>query len=390
MGPATRIQDDTGELVGDETPVTTRAEQRRTQRRRQHVETARRGDSPKVDHDAVPQAELIEARNATVRVIVAVACLLGAQFLHWSVIDQHAQEWSASGDFFFILALLEGVMTVLVIARLRPWVAATGIVLSAIPVMVWLWDRTLGLPFGPNKGIRGTIGRSDVMSVLFELITIVALWPFLRPGYGARRPVRLDLTGRIVVGATCVYVVGFSYWAMIGDQGAIHKHTAVAANATVPGTDQTSATTTTLGPLNSSVVLVPTQTLSYTATEYAFTGPATVPAGVTRIVLQNQGVEAHDLQVARIPDSSPTPSNLANLEIMFDDAQAGRASAPTIVADSQSTQPGQTTTQTVELTPGRYILGCPNVGSDGAPHYTKGMIMVLEVTDAPGTVTPTT
>ena len=391
MGPTTRIQDDTDELVGDEIPVTTRAEQRRTQRRRQHGESARRGDAPKADHDAVPRAELIEARNATVRVIVAVACLLGAQFLHWSVIDQHAKEWSASGDFFFILALLEGVMTVLVIAWLKPWVAAAGIVLSAIPVMVWLWDRTLGLPFGPNKGIRGTIGRSDVMSVLFELITIVALWPFLRPGYGARRPVRLDLTRRIVVGATCVYVVGFSYWAMIGDQGAIHKHTAAAASATTAaGSDQASATTTTLGPLNSSVVLVPTQTLSYTATEYAFTGPATVPAGVTRIVLHNQGVEAHDLQVARIPDSSPTPSNLANLEIMFGDAQAGRASAPTIIADSQSTQPGQPSTQTVDLTPGRYILGCANVGSDGAPHYTKGMIMVLEVTDAAVTVTPTT
>ena len=132
--------------------MTTRAEQRRTQRRRQHVETANAGDAPKVDRDAVTQAELAEARSATIRVVVAVACLLGAQFLHWSVIDQHAQEWSASGDFFFVLALLEGVMTVLVIARLKPWVAATAIVLSAIPVLVWLWDRTLGLPFGPTRG----------------------------------------------------------------------------------------------------------------------------------------------------------------------------------------------------------------------------------------------
>ena len=149
-------------------------------------------------------------------------------------------------------------------------------------------------------------------------------------------------------------------------------------------------TTTTLGPLNTSAALVPTQTLSYVAKEYAFTGPATAPAGVTRIVLQNEGVEAHDLQVARIPDSSPTPSNLTNLEIMFGDAQSGTTDSPKIIADTQSTAAGQTSTLTVDLTPGRYILSCANLGSDGAPHYTKGMIMVLEVTDPEGVVTPTT
>ncbi len=318
---------------------------------------------------------------------MAVACLLGAQFLHWSVIDQHAREWSASGDFFFILALLEGLMTVLIIARMRPWVASTAIVLSAVPVLIWAWDRTLGLPFGPNKGIRGTIGRSDVMSVVFELITIIALWPFLRPGYGARRPVRLDLTGRIVIGATCVYVVGFSYWAMIGDQGAIHHTAAKSAAADA----QTTPTPTTVVPfVTTAAPLVTTQTLSYVGKEYAFTGPTTAPAGVTRILLQNQGTESHGLQVARIPETSPTPSNLANLQSMFGDAQGGRASAPKIIADSLSTAAGQTSTLTVELTPGRYILSSANVGADGSPDYAKGMIMVLEVTDLAGSVTPTT
>ena len=159
------------------------------------------------------------ARYARVRIVVAVACLLGAQFLHGSVIDQHASEWSAAGDFFFILALVESLMTVFIIARLRPWVAAEGIVVSVVPVLVWAWDRTLGLPFGPTKGIRGTIGRSDVMSVVFELITIVALWPFLRRGYGERPPGRIDLVGQVVICATCVYVAGFSVWAMLADQG---------------------------------------------------------------------------------------------------------------------------------------------------------------------------
>jgi hypothetical protein len=184
-----------------------------------------------------------------VRIAVAVACLIGAQLLHWSVIDQHAKEWPASGNFFFVLALVEGVLTVLVITRLRPWVAATTIALSALPVMIWTWDRTLGLPFGPTAGVRGTIGRSDVMSVVFELLTIVALWRFLRSEYGARRPDRLDLTGRFVVGITCVYVLAFSIWAMIGDQGAVHHVAATTVSGGIAPVDNSASA----APLNTSV-----------------------------------------------------------------------------------------------------------------------------------------
>lgn len=177
----------------------------------------------RVDHEEAPPVEQAESRFVTVRIAVAIACLLGAQFLHWSVIDQHAQEWSASGIFFFVLALLEGSLTVFVFLRLRPWVAAAGIMLSVVPVMVWAWDRALGLPFGPTKGIRGTIGRSDVMCVVFEVVTVFALWPFLRRRYGDERASRVDLTGKIVIGVSCLYVVGFSVWAILGDQGAIHN-----------------------------------------------------------------------------------------------------------------------------------------------------------------------
>lgn len=170
----------------------------------------------------------IRQDRATERMVVATACLLGAQFLHWSVIDRHSQEWAAAGDFFFLLALAEGLMTVFVFARLRPWVAAAAIVLSVVPVLIWTLDRTLGLPFGPSQGVRGTIGRSDVLSVVFELLTAVALWPFLRRHHRTRRPARLDLVGRVVIIATCVYVVGFSYWAVLGDDGAVHGETAAA------------------------------------------------------------------------------------------------------------------------------------------------------------------
>ncbi len=175
------------------------------------------------DIDASAVDAPAESRYATVRIVVAVACLFGAQFLHWSVIDQHAREWSASGTFFFLLALAEGAMAVLILFRLRPWVAALTIAISALPVSIWLLDRTLGLPFGPTKGARGTIGRSDVLSVVFEIITIVALWPFLNRSYADAKPGRVDTVGRVVIGITLAYVIAFSSWAMLGDQGAVHR-----------------------------------------------------------------------------------------------------------------------------------------------------------------------
>ena len=359
--------------------MTTRADQRRKQRRRQHLETTRRGEEAIDERIHVPDAALLEGRRATVRLAVAIACLLGAQFLHWSVIDQHAKEWTAAGNFFFILALVEGLLTVLLIAALGPWVAKAGIVISSVPVVVWAWDRSLGLPFGPTKGVRGTIGRSDVLSVVFELLTIVALWPFLRPGYGARRPVRLDVINKAVIGITIVYVVGFSYWAMIGDEGAVHKTTRSSASTvaqTVPTPIVDSPPTT------SATSLVPVQTLSYTGSEYSFSGPSTVAAGATRFNLQNAGTESHQLEVARIPDATPTPSTQENLASLFSQAQFHTALAPTVIGATALAHRGATATVVVDLQPGRYILACGNSTSAGELHYARGMITVLTVTAA--------
>ncbi len=212
-------------------------------------DTCGRGARATEEVALTPDTEPVESRHASVRVAVAVACLVGAQLLHWSVIDQHAREWAASGDFFFMLALVEGALTVLVITHLRPWVAGATIAISALPVVIWTWDRTLGLPFGPTAGVRGSIGRSDVMSVVFEVLTVISLWPFLRPGYGERRPSRVDLTGRLVIGITCAYVVVFSMWAMVGDQGTVHR----AGSTTVSGGNTPAANPATAAPLNTSV-----------------------------------------------------------------------------------------------------------------------------------------
>ena len=192
-------------------------------------------------------------RYSDVRIAIAIACLLGTQFLHWRVIDAHAQEWAASGTFFFVLALVEGSLTILLVTRRRPSVVAASIMASVVPLMIWAWDRTLGLPVGPTRGVRGTIGRSDVMSVVFEVLTVVVLWPLVRPHGLVRRHSRLDPVGRIVVGATCLYVAGFSMWAVLGDQNAVHHATAPTVSVVDdPGPADDA-------PLNSGIPVPPTQ-----------------------------------------------------------------------------------------------------------------------------------
>ena len=323
-------------------------------------------------------AEVLDARWVTVRVVGAIAFLIGAQLLHWSAIDQHAQEWRAAGVFFFVLALAEGFMTILVMSQLRPWVARLGILVSIVPVVVWAWDRSLGLPFGPTKGVRGTIGRSDVLSVVFEVLTVVALWPFMRASYGIRRPERLDLVSKIATASIVVYVAGFSYWAVLGDQAAIHRTAAAAAvhpDSVVPDSGTAEA------PIVTTVSeLVPTQTLSYTAKEYGFSGPTTVSAGVTRINLHNLGDQPHELDVIRVPGSTPTPSSNADLEQLFADTQLAKAGAPKNLGVTDIVSPGSSSSIAVGLIPGEYILGCAITVPNGTYDYAQGMVALLTVT----------
>jgi uncharacterized cupredoxin-like copper-binding protein len=369
-----------------------RNERRRQERRQQHSQVARQGTgaggpaSGSKESDGSHRA--FDERWATVWYVVAVASLLGAQFVHWSVIDQHAEEWSAAGTFFFLLAVVEGFVALLVIFKLQPKVAAAGITVSAVPVVVWAWDRTFGLPFGPSAGVRGTVGRSDVLSVLFEIVTIVALVPFLRPGYGDRRPTKLDLVGKVVIAATIVYVGVFSYWAISGDQQAIHQTAASAADAEAAAAPPPTTSGVPAGPTTSAAKLIPTRTISYVGTEFRFDGPTTVEAGLTRIELHNLGDEQHEIQVARIQDATPTPQSEVDLEELFADGQFGLSTGPEIIAGTHEVAAGESVELIVDLTPGRYILSCAIPAPNGGYHYAQGMITLLTVTEGTFAATP--
>jgi hypothetical protein len=119
------------------------------------------------------------------------------------------------------------------------------------------------------------------------------------------------------------------------------------------------------------------------AHDFSFMGaPDTIPAGVTRFELQNNGTTFHHMIIARL-DSGKT---LADLE-----AAMKKPGPPpmwmAMVGGPNAPSPNGTSNATVDLTAGNYVLLCVVDIPGGVPHFAKGMIKGLTVT--PSTVATT-
>ena len=106
------------------------------------------------------------------------------------------------------------------------------------------------------------------------------------------------------------------------------------------------------------------------ARDFTFTGPASVPSGLTRIRLVNHGAEWHEAVITRLSDSTTTDTYLAA-------ARAGQ-SFPAGAHDVGG--PGQVATGdssdvVISLEPGRYAIVCW-----AASHVKAGMIAPLVIT----------
>lgn len=109
--------------------------------------------------------------------------------------------------------------------------------------------------------------------------------------------------------------------------------------------------------------------LRLVATDFTFAAPESIPAGLTRVRLVNEGHVGHAALVTHLPEGSSTDAYLA-------DARAG---APFPVAATDIGGPGETAAADssdviLHLTPGRYAIVC---WSDD--HVKAGMIAPLTV-----------
>lgn len=123
------------------------------------------------------------------------------------------------------------------------------------------------------------------------------------------------------------------------------------------------------------------------ATTYRFELPDEVPAGATRISLDNEGTEPHHAQLFRLADG-----------ITFDDLAAALATGNPAAASEVGAFVGGTALvdageesqaeAIVELEPGQYALICFVPGADGAPHLAHGMLQPFEVVEGEGLPAP--
>ena len=125
--------------------------------------------------------------------------------------------------------------------------------------------------------------------------------------------------------------------------------------------------------------------VSYVAQDYGFTGPESVPAGMTTVTLMNRGRELHQLQFIKLPDGKTFAD--FKREITADPSRmpswVQRRSGPNSVA------PGGEATAVIDLEPGDYVLLCGIPDKRGIPHAALGMLKPLQVTTAETGRTPT-
>jgi hypothetical protein len=134
--------------------------------------------------------------------------LLGAAAIHAVVIREQLSLWPAAGVFLVLLAIAEVDVAALFLIRLRSPALLATVVVSAGPLLLWLYSRTIGLPFGPQAGVPQPVGLADVSAALLEaamlVVAVLALWSPQRQRTPSTSPllVRLALVAVLAVTIT--------------------------------------------------------------------------------------------------------------------------------------------------------------------------------------------
>lgn len=125
------------------------------------------------------------------------------------------------------------------------------------------------------------------------------------------------------------------------------------------------------------------QEVTFTGTNFAFTGPDSIAPGMTAITFVNHGTQNHHLILGRLDDGKTEADLMAYLDTTHTMAPpaflAMRGAANGIA-------PNAANTSVIDLDPGHYVAICflPDP-ADGTSHVMKGMIKELVVAGPPDT-----
>lgn len=137
----------------------------------------------------------------------------------------------------------------------------------------------------------------------------------------------------------------------------------------------TNATTTAAAP----------NVVTFTASDFAFEAPDTIPAGLTTIRLVNRGPELHHAQLIRFNEG----------KTLADFRQALQAGGPPPawveeMGGPNPPAPGEESNATQDLEPGNYAVVCFVDTPDKVPHVAKGMMKAFTVVPSTSTATEPT
>jgi hypothetical protein len=159
---------------------------------------------------ATVAADSPHSRVEDLRLVLA-AGLVGSAAIHAAVIPQHLSEWAAAGVFFIVLTGAELAVAALLLARFQPIVLLAAAAVSIGPLGVWLYSRTLGLPFGPEAGVPEQVGLADLAACALEVATLLIAVVLLRASGWLRRPSgSAHVRGLAVVAVVAISAIGLS------------------------------------------------------------------------------------------------------------------------------------------------------------------------------------
>lgn len=119
---------------------------------------------------------------------MAAAFSAGSAAIHFTVIGDHFAEAPLEGVFFAAVAWGQLGWAMLALRRWDREVLLVGLVGNLGVALVWLWSRTLGLPFAP--GGAEAMGGLDLLATLLELavavLAAIAIAARSRPGLTQR------------------------------------------------------------------------------------------------------------------------------------------------------------------------------------------------------------
>lgn len=118
--------------------------------------------------------------------------------------------------------------------------------------------------------------------------------------------------------------------------------------------------------------------VTFTARDFAYEGPAEIPAGLTALQLVSEGPSLHHIQLVRFEEGKSLEDFLGGLK------GEGYPTWATSVGGPAPPAPNDTSTVIQDLTPGNYGLICFIPSADGVPHVAKGMSRALKVVPASG------